>query len=98
MLGALREELLPAQDRAARSFITAVKALREFRATGVSANIAKAAQVNLAEQAGCRRADRAAAVLAKTRPRANSTASPYGSAKPLAGAGPPCRFGLSVAL
>jgi len=46
----IREELLPAQDRATRSFINAVKALREFRASAVSVSIGQAAQVNVGEQ------------------------------------------------
>jgi hypothetical protein len=41
---------VPAFDRASKTFLNAVKTLREFRATAVSVNIAAAGQVNLAEQ------------------------------------------------
>jgi hypothetical protein len=46
----LRDDLLPALDRASRTFIGAVRALREFRAVGVNVTIGAAAKVNVADK------------------------------------------------
>jgi hypothetical protein len=46
----LRDDLLPALDRASKNFISAVKVLREFHGAGVNLTIAQAGQVNVAEQ------------------------------------------------
>jgi hypothetical protein len=46
----LRDDLLPAFDRASKNFISAVKTLREFHGAAVNLTIGQAAQVNVAEQ------------------------------------------------
>jgi hypothetical protein len=46
----LRDDLLPALERASRTFNSAIKALREFRGAGVNVSIAQAGQVNVADQ------------------------------------------------
>jgi len=46
----VREQLLPAFDRASKTFLAAIRTLREFRASAVSVNIGQAAQVNVGEQ------------------------------------------------
>jgi hypothetical protein len=45
----LRDDLLPALDRATRTIITAIRTLREFRAVGVNVTTGNATQVNVAD-------------------------------------------------
>ncbi len=46
----LRDDLLPALDRATKNFVSAVKTLRDFHGAAVSVNIGRATQVNVGEQ------------------------------------------------
>ncbi len=46
----LRDDLLPALDRASKNFVSAIKTLRDFHGTGVNVTIAAVGQMNVGEQ------------------------------------------------